>query len=51
MAGASLSLLNLDDELNRLDAAAGDGDLGNTVTLAAQAVRASIRALAADALA
>jgi dihydroxyacetone kinase len=32
------------DELNRLDAAAGDGDLGNTVTLAAQAVRASIRA-------
>lgn len=32
------------DELNRLDAAAGDGDLGNTVTLAAQAVRASVDA-------
>jgi dihydroxyacetone kinase len=32
------------DELNRLDAAAGDGDLGNTVMLAAQAVRASINA-------
>lgn len=32
------------DELNRLDAAAGDGDLGNTMSLAAQAVRASIRA-------
>ncbi len=32
------------DELNRLDAAAGDGDLGNTAVLAAQAVRASIGA-------
>jgi dihydroxyacetone kinase len=32
------------DQLNRLDAAAGDGDLGNTVVLAAQAVRASIGA-------
>src|SRR5215470_13373154 len=32
------------DELNRLDAAAGDGDLGNTVALAAKAVRASIEA-------
>jgi dihydroxyacetone kinase len=32
------------EELNRLDAAAGDGDLGNTVMLAAQAVRASINA-------
>lgn len=32
------------DELNRLDAAAGDGDLGNTVKLAAQAVRASVAA-------
>lgn len=32
------------DELNRLDAAAGDGDLGNTVVLAAQAVRASVDA-------
>jgi dihydroxyacetone kinase len=32
------------DELNRLDAAAGDGDLGNTVTLAARAVRASTAA-------
>jgi D-erythrulose 4-kinase len=32
------------DQLNRLDAAAGDGDLGNTVVLAAQAVHASIGA-------
>lgn len=32
------------DELNRLDAAAGDGDLGNTIVLAAQAVRASVDA-------
>jgi dihydroxyacetone kinase len=33
------------DELNRLDAAAGDGDLGNTVTIAAQAVRAAIEVI------
>jgi dihydroxyacetone kinase len=30
------------DELNRLDAAAGDGDLGNTVEIAARAVRAAV---------
>lgn len=32
------------DELNRLDAAAGDGDLGNTVVMAARAVHAAIEA-------
>jgi dihydroxyacetone kinase len=32
------------DELNRLDAAAGDGDLGNTVTIAAQVVAAAVDA-------
>lgn len=32
------------DELNRLDAAAGDGDLGNTMVIAAGAVRAAIAA-------
>lgn len=32
------------DELNRLDAAAGDGDLGNTVEIAAHAVRAAVEA-------
>lgn len=32
------------DELNRLDAAAGDGDLGNTVVLAAKAVKARVSA-------
>jgi D-erythrulose 4-kinase len=32
------------DELNRLDAVAGDGDLGNTVSLAAKAVLAAIDA-------
>ena len=30
------------DELNRLDAAAGDGDLGNTVVAVAKAIRAAI---------
>jgi dihydroxyacetone kinase len=32
------------DELNRLDAAAGDGDLGNNVAIAAQAVRTCVDA-------
>jgi dihydroxyacetone kinase len=42
MAGVAADLAVRHDELNRLDAAAGDGDLGNTVTIAARAVRAAV---------
>jgi dihydroxyacetone kinase len=44
MAGVAADLAARHDELNRLDAAAGDGDLGNTVVSAAQAVRAAVDA-------
>ena len=44
MAGVAADMAARHDELNRLDAAAGDGDLGNTVTIAAQAVRAAVAA-------
>ncbi len=42
MKGVAADMAGRQDELNRLDAAAGDGDLGNTVAIAAQAVRAAI---------
>ena len=42
--GVAADVAACHDELNRLDAAAGDGDLGNTVVLAAQAVRAAVEA-------
>jgi dihydroxyacetone kinase len=44
MAGVAADMAARHDELNRLDAAAGDGDLGNTVAIAAQAVRAAVDA-------
>jgi dihydroxyacetone kinase len=44
MAGVAADMAGRHDELNRLDAAAGDGDLGNTVTIAARAVRAAVDA-------
>lgn len=40
--GVATDVTAAHDELNRLDAAAGDGDLGNTVVMAARAVRAAI---------
>lgn len=46
MAAVAADMAARHDELNRLDAAAGDGDLGNTVTIAAQAVRAAVDASA-----
>jgi len=42
MKGVAADMAARHDELNRLDAAAGDGDLGNTVAIAAQAVRAAV---------
>lgn len=42
MAAVAADMAARHDELNRLDAAAGDGDLGNTVAIAAQAVRACV---------
>lgn len=44
MAAVAADMAARHDELNRLDAAAGDGDLGNTVTIAAQAIRACVDA-------
>jgi len=44
MAGVAADMAGRHDELNRLDAAAGDGDLGNTVAIAAQAVRRTVDA-------
>jgi dihydroxyacetone kinase len=44
MAAVAADMAARHDELNRLDAAAGDGDLGNTVAIAAQAVRACVDA-------
>jgi dihydroxyacetone kinase len=44
MAAVADDMAARHDELNRLDAAAGDGDLGNTVAIAAQAVRAAVEA-------
>jgi dihydroxyacetone kinase len=44
MAGVATDMAARHDELNRLDAAAGDGDLGNTVAIAAQAVRTAVYA-------
>lgn len=42
MAGVAADMAACHDELNRLDAAAGDGDLGNTVVMAARAVQAAV---------
>jgi phosphoenolpyruvate---glycerone phosphotransferase subunit DhaL len=44
MAGVAADMTARRDELNRLDAAAGDGDLGNTVAIAAEAIRAALNA-------
>jgi dihydroxyacetone kinase len=44
MAAVAADMAARHDELNRLDAAAGDGDLGNTVEIAARAVRAAVDA-------
>jgi dihydroxyacetone kinase len=44
LAGVAADMGAYHDELNRLDAAAGDGDLGNTVTIAARAVAAAAQA-------
>jgi dihydroxyacetone kinase len=44
LAGVAVDMAGYHDELNRLDAAAGDGDLGNTVTIAAQVVAAAVDA-------
>jgi hypothetical protein len=42
MAGVATDVAACHDELNRLDAAAGDGDLGNTVVMAARAVQLAV---------
>ncbi|MGB6454224.1 MAG: DAK2 domain-containing protein [Streptosporangiaceae bacterium] len=44
MAGVAVDMAGFHDQLNRLDAVAGDGDLGNTVAMAARAVLAAIDA-------
>jgi hypothetical protein len=44
MAAVAADMAARHDELNRLDAAAGDGDLGNSVAIAAQAIRACVDA-------
>jgi dihydroxyacetone kinase len=44
MAGVAADMTARHDELNRLDAAAGDGDLGNTVAIAAQAISVAVNA-------
>jgi D-erythrulose 4-kinase len=44
MAGVAADMIAFHDELNRLDAVAGDGDLGNTVSVGAKAVLAAIDA-------
>ena len=44
MAGVAVDMTAFHDELNRLDAVAGDGDLGNTVSVGAKAVLAAIDA-------
>jgi dihydroxyacetone kinase len=44
IAGVAADMAGFHDELNRMDAVAGDGDLGNTVAAAAQAVQAAVEA-------